>query len=340
MNARHVALLTGLAALAVALAWILGGRGSDGDGPAREASLLPALQEAVNDVTAITIQPGDEESFRIERSDGAWVVPGRHGYRADAGAVRRLVLRLAQARILETKTANPALYDRLGVADPGDGEGAGIGVLLEGVAGIAPVVVGDRESPGGRGTYVRRADEATAWLVDQVITVETADIDWLDREIMDVPAEEVKALEIRHPDGEVLAVQRDGDSGQLVLARLPEGRELSGPTAPAALARALAGLRLEDVRPAAGLEAADEPVTALFTLSDGTVITAQTRALEGTPWTVFAVEPGADDDGEAAVDASVLATRVSGWAYALPAWKAEQLTRRTEDLLKPLPETE
>ncbi|MEJ2521298.1 MAG: DUF4340 domain-containing protein [Gammaproteobacteria bacterium] len=337
MTARHVALLAGLAALAVVLAWALGRTGGGADS-SRDMRLLPQLQEAVNDVAGIVIEPAGEDSFRVSRESHAWVAPGLLGYRADAGQVRRLVLRLAEARILETKTANPALYARLGVGDPAAGDGAGTRVTLEGVPGLAPVIIGDRESPGGRGTYVRRSGEDTAWLVDQMITVESAPLDWLDRDVMDVPADEVMALEIRHPGGGTLSVQRDPDSGQLVLASLPEGRQLSGPTAPAALARALAGLRLDDVRPAAEVESEGDPVVARFTLSDSTVIEARTRTIDETPWTIFEVRPGGGDSGATATAA--LQGRVSGWAYALPAWKAEQLTRRTEDLLKPLPETD
>lgn len=332
MRPAHVLALAGVAVLAIVLAFALGGNRQSGPGGDR---LLPALEGAVNDVDALVIQPAGGPAIRIERGEAAWTVPAHHGYPADAGKVRRLVLALADALVVETKTSNPDYYDRLGVGDASESGTGGTAVSLEGVDGARAVIVGNRESQGGRGTYVRVAGEPAARLVDQAIVVETGSLDWLDREVMDVPAGRVSAIEISHPDGDRVGIARDA-GGSLGLLQVPEGREVSGPTAADALARALAALRFDDVRPAKGSESSDEAVTARFTLDDGTVIEAASRGGQEETWTTFTVVPGevSDEPGSA----SRLAARVDGWAYRLPAWKAEQLVRRLDDLLKPLAE--
>ena len=46
-----------------------------------------------------------------------WTVAERDNYPADTGRLRKLLLELAEARLLEEKTSNPELYDRLKVED-------------------------------------------------------------------------------------------------------------------------------------------------------------------------------------------------------------------------------
>jgi len=328
MKPAQVLALAGVAVFAIVLAFALGGNRQADPGGDR---LLPALEGAVNDVDALVIQPGGAPAIRIERGEAAWTVPAHHRYPADAGKVRRLVLALADARVLETKTSNPDFYARLGVEDASESGGGGAAVSLEGVDGTQTVIVGNREIQGDRGTYVRIAGEPAARLVDQAIVVETASLDWLDREVMDVPAARVSAIEISHPDGDRVSIARD-EAGTLALASVP----VSGPTAADALARALAALRFDDVQPASGLAVGDEPVTARFTLDDGTVIEAASHGPADATWTTFTVIPAevSDEPGSA----TRLAARVEGWAYRLPAWKAEQLARRLDDLLKPRPD--
>lgn len=336
MKAAHVLLLAGLAALAILVAFALGSHRS---GPPAGDLLLPGLAGSVNEVTGVAVAPGDGEPFRVVRGATAWTVPGRHDYPADAGIVRRLVLALAEARIVETKTSRPELHSRLGLAETGDGSGTV--VTLEGIGESATVVVGEREAPGGRGTYVRRQGEDTALLVDQAITVETDQDQWLDQEVMDVPAGAVDSIEITHPDGDQVTIRR-GEDGRLALARIPEGREVSGPTAADALGRALAALRFDDVRPSGEDDAGAGPVVAVFTLSDGTLVEATSRRLGEETWTRFSVTPAAPPEAAEPNDgpgsAVRLAVRLRGWTYRLPAWKAEQLTRRLDDLLRPLPQ--
>jgi hypothetical protein len=342
MRARTLALLALVTFAAALFAWALQrepGPGAPGQ------PLLPQLASQLNDVTAIVLEPAGGDAFRLERTEDSWRTPEKHGYRVDPGQVRRLLVRLADARIVETKTANPALHDRLGVEDLDGRPGSGVRLGLEGPAAAVPLLIGQRETRGLRGTYVRRGDEATALLVDQDLQPEREALDWLERDVLDIPPEEIEALEIVRPDGETLDIDRD-ELGIFRIARLPEGYRPSGPTAADAMGRVLSGLRLDDVRPLEGWAPEDPPSIATFRLRDGLVIEARSweslRPESGaTFWTAFSARHAPAGDDAPAADAvseraAELNERLGAWLYRLPAWKHEQLTRRRADLLLPL----
>jgi hypothetical protein len=325
------ALLAGI--LAVALQREPGGQAEAG------LLVLPELGAALPGVVAVEFLPAGREAFRLERGETGWHAPARGSYPANAGELRRLLLRLAEARVLATKTSNPELYDRLGV-ELEDGEpGSGILLRLEGATPLPALVIGQRETRGLQGTYLRRLDDPAAVLVDQDLQPHREPVDWLERELLDIGPEQVKSLEIVRPDGEILRIDRD-ELDIFRIANLPEGRQPSGPTAAEASARALAGLRLDDVRPLLGWEPGTSPTVARFVLTDGMIIEARSwqslSPAEGmASWVALSARAPESSYGEAAARAQEFNERLGQWRFRLPAWKHEQLTRQLDDLLAP-----
>ena len=342
MRSRTLALLALVTLVAALFAWALQ---REPDPAAPGQPLLPPLATRLNEVTAIVLEPAGGDPFRLERTGDGWRTPAKHGHRVDAAQVRRLLVRLADARVIETKTSNPALHDRLGVEEIDGRPGSGVRLRLEGAAAGAPLLIGQRETRGLRGTFVRRSDEATALLVDQDLQPEREALDWLERDVLDIPPEEIASLQIARPDGETLDIDRD-EFGIFRITRLPEGYRPSGPTAADSMGRTLSALRLDDVRPLAGWAPEDEPTVATFRLRDGLVIEARSweslsPAGGATFWTAFSARHAPAGDDTPAADAVVeraqaLNERLGPWLYRLPAWKHEQLTRRGADLLVPL----
>ena len=72
---------------------------------------------ALNDVDASrSRRPAARRSPRSNSPPNSWIVAGRRpATRADVTKLRQNLRALAEAKILETKTANPAFYDKLGV---------------------------------------------------------------------------------------------------------------------------------------------------------------------------------------------------------------------------------
>jgi hypothetical protein len=155
-----------VAAVAAIIATMLLDRSSAPDSTVVDGGLLyPNLKSQLNGIERLEVSgAGPEDPIALERSDSGWVVLQKAGYAADAGKIRQLLLRLAEASIVEAKTANPDLYARLAVADLDAPEGAGT-LLTIGPPADIRVVVGERDARAG-GTYVRRAGEAQSYLVD------------------------------------------------------------------------------------------------------------------------------------------------------------------------------
>lgn len=333
MRPRTLLLLVAATLAAAMLAWLL--QRTPGEAGAG-ALLLPGLAQDLNSVSMLVVEPAGTEEFHIERGAEGWQVPARDGYPADPAMVARLVRRLAEARVIEPKTSNPTLHDRLGVELMDGRPGSGVLLTLEGVAGLPRLVIGQSETRGLRGTYVRRAGEPLALLVDQDLQPGRAPLDWLQREVLDIAPEAIASIEIVQADGVLLQVDRD-ELGIFRIASLPEGRQPSGPTAAEALGRALTDLRLDEVRSASGWSAGDPDAVARFQLADGRLVEARTwrgseTADDSGPWVALSVE-GEDPSGILPAGGDL-----SRWLFRFPAWKHEQLARRLEDLLAPAAE--
>ncbi len=129
MSQRNVLILLATVVVLVALV-LFGQRGSSG-GSGSGTLLAPALEAALNDIERVTITKANNETVvTLERTPEGWVATNKNGYAADVGKLRQGLRALAEAKILEQKTANPELYSHLGVEDVGGDKAAGLAVAL------------------------------------------------------------------------------------------------------------------------------------------------------------------------------------------------------------------
>jgi hypothetical protein len=325
MNTRHVGVL---AAIVVGLVILLFALQTDDTGTAGSGErLLPGLETAANGLTRIRIDgPGGDVTLR--RGDGGWVIEERGGYPADIDTLRSIVLALAEARIVEQKTADPANYGRLGVGDPAEG-GDGDKVMLESEGASFAVILGDPARDDFR--YARVAGDARSVLIDRNPVLPDDVAGWLDDDLLDIDAGRVRRVTIRHDDGETIVIEKEDETQDaFTVLDVPEDRELQYASVADPVAGVLADLKLEDVR-RAPVEPGEADTTAVFETFDGTTVTVTVDDWVG----------GGDDAGElswvrfsAAPDIDGLNERTAGWEYRLPAYKRTQLVRRWEDLLK------
>lgn len=348
MSRRALAgLLGSLAALAIVVGFaMLGGRGA----ARNEALLLPELKSQLNDIRRVVITgPGNQPIATLERGAELWTVAERNNYPADVGRLRKNLLALAEARIVEEKTSNPEFYERLGVQDLADEGAGGVQLTLAAEQELASVIIGQAPSGSSDYSYARRAAEPTSWLIAGQFDLPKTGGEWLDRSLTDIPAERIESVTISHPGQGTLRLSRparapasspdeaaDSAASDSVLDfevdGIPAGRELRYPGVTNSIAVALAELQLEDVttRDALGSEPV-KPVVARFVTTDGLVVEASAWKLaDGTRITFLA-----SGEGEAGKEADALNARLGGWVYTLPAYKTEQFTRRLTDLLAP-----
>ncbi len=345
MNRRALAWLVGvLAVLAVLAGVALRGQrdATPADGP-----FLPALKDELNEVSRIDITgPGGATIATLERGADRWTVAGRNNYPADVGRIRKNLLALAEARIVEEKTSNPEFYARLGVQDVSSASAGGVQLTITGGKEPIDLIVGLAQ-PGAQDlTYVRRAGEPGSWLISAQLDLARTGGEWLDRALTNIPAERIQSVTIDHPGVETLRIARApgadkpaAEAGatpdgivEFRVADVPAGRALSYPGVANGVASTLADLQLEDVQTRDALGAnPGKPVVARFVTTDGLTVEASAwRLPDGTRVTF-----NATGRGDAEKEATALNARLGGWVYTLPSYKTEQLTRRLQELLAP-----
>ncbi|MEM7754251.1 MAG: DUF4340 domain-containing protein [Planctomycetota bacterium] len=338
-NAKLFRMIVGAATALFIAAAFLNRQGSRPVRTEAPQTLVAGLEARAGDITRIEITTPDG-SLELVRTESRWTLPSKDGYPVDLEAVRTLVAGLASLEIIDQKTANPDNHGRLGLAvptDPGsDTEPAmaqaptRVRLLAADGSAVADVIVGNRAPTG---VFVRTADDDQTWLADSAPETSIDPADWFDQRPVQVERDQVRTVTLTHPDGEVVRIVKNEDTFEL--AELPEGTEPVGPWQAGQPGGALAFLTVEDVRATDAIGFDDtEQVVVQYELvgedadaAEQPTLTVRVAEIEGTPWATFAAAgPGADD-----VNAIT-----EGWAYAIPAFTRDSLTRRIADLTQPI----
>ena len=288
MNYRTVA---GLAAALVVVGALALFSQYDPRPPAPGGGLwLPGLGEELEQVTRMTVTgAGNEPVATLERGeDGGWTIAEKAGYPADVEKVHHTLISLAEARVVEAKTANPDFHDRLGVEGIEDDGAGGVAIALTGTDSPVNVIVGDTEG-ASQGPYVREADQTRSFLIDRNPEVGSDTTDWLATEILAIPGARVARVTVAHPDGEVVNVFKDDpEQSNFDVDAIPEDRELQYASIANVMGTVLSNLRLQDVEPLADTEV---PVTVTeFLTFDGLAVTAESFERGDEAWVAFRAE--------------------------------------------------
>ena len=372
-GARAVLILAALTLVAVG-AVLFVERGPDTTEPG-DAIVFPALLERVNAVARVRVT-GNEGAFTLARDGDAWVVEEKERYPADPDRVHKLLIGAAGMKRVEPKTSNPERYPKLWLEDPSGEDARSVRFALEDASGsvLASWVLGDRrpsKSDASRTElYIRVAGDPLAWLVEGSVPGGRHVIDWLDRRVARIDRERLRAAEVSHADGAVVAVSKSlpADS-DFVLRDIPAGREADSQYRINDIGRFLEDLRFEDVAPASSLDFAGSVDKRVQVVTfDGLLVRLDSVMRDGDAWVRLRAEvdealvetPGADatasDDesgaasGEAPealrpldevrAEAERLNARWQGWAYELPSFKRDYIAKRMDELTRAIEETD
>ncbi len=266
------------------------------------AAVVPGLQAALNDIERVTVaKAGGETVATLERNGDAWVVVEKAGYGADVGKLRQGLRTLAEAHVLEAKTANPAFYDKLGVEDVAQANASGVAVTVTAPGkDFGALILGN--AVGTKQRYARRASEAQSSLLDRNPDFPKNTSQWLDAGIVDVRPERIQRVTIKHADGETVTISKaapppsDLTQGTVLnfdVAGIPAGRELLYPGVANVIGGSLRELNLEDVERADGA-APERPVQVEFATFDGLVVKAIGTSRGEEDWVTFEARVDAD----------------------------------------------
>lgn len=184
-------------------------------------------------------------------------------------------------------------------------------------------------SARGDSHYARVPGQATSYLVDRNPPIPQSPGDWLKPDILDISASRVKRMSVAHADGETIVIEKtDEAQTDYDVVGIPEGRELTYATLGNAMAGALAGLQLDDVR-----KRVHAPAETSVTVDtwDGLTVSAEIVTVDEATWMSFAAT-GADSEN--ADEAAAINERLSGWQYRVADHKKNLMVRRWDDILK------
>lgn len=277
MNAKTLILMAGGTALLGGAALLMDSNRGGAAASDATSALVPELAERADDVSRIELVSGSG-TLTLGRTESGWGLAARGGYPVEADKVRTLLAAYARADRLEPKTKNPDRYPDLGLADV-DAEGsnssrirllAGEGDLL------GDVVVGKRRPTGAAAYYARIPGEAQTWLASGELRLATTRREWIDTNVAKIERKRVVGVEVTHPDGEVVTLERLEEADEnLSLVNVPDGMVPSSDWITSRFGTALEFLTLEDIEPRA--KRAGERTRSVFRTRDGLVLEFRTQ---------------------------------------------------------------
>ncbi|MGI9464153.1 MAG: DUF4340 domain-containing protein, partial [Aestuariivirgaceae bacterium] len=179
--------------------------------------------------------------------------------------------------------------------------------------------------------YVRLAGDQQSWLVRGSVAAGGELKDWVDTTVMQINTGNVKQVEFRKGDGEVLALTKAGkdDKGndRFEIQGLPEGVKPKDELAVRYGATDLANVEFVDVRKA-GRQVSSTGQVVLET-DAGMKVTYQVIEDGGQTWLrVAVIEKGSETD-----EADKIVQRTDGWEFAVADYKAKQFKKTLADFL-------
>ncbi|MGA9026340.1 MAG: DUF4340 domain-containing protein [Steroidobacteraceae bacterium] len=288
----------------------------------RGAPLLPGLGAELESVTGITLRKG-AATVSLQRSADHWTVAERSGYPADVAKLRKLLLSLGDATVVEEKTSDPAKYALIGVEDVSAAGSTGTEITVIANDGKHPLIVG---KPSGDGSFVRRSGEAASYLIKPALSAEAEPRYWIDALLLDVATSAIQKIAVTPPTGPPYAIHRlASGADNFALDAVPPGRSALDPRSVGPSPLAYGGLTADDVAPAAGIGFG--PTTATLTLTDGDVITLRGAVSGDKHWLEVKTTKNA------ALDA-----KTQGRAFEIAAYRYDAIFRPLEQLLQPKPD--
>jgi hypothetical protein len=321
-------------------------------GKAAGAKLFPTLVSDASQIATIDVRQGDN-TMVLERAGGSWGLKNRGNYPADPSKVRTLLVGLAEADLIESKTRRPDRYAALELEDPADKSAKSRIVRLLGAKGnvIGEVVIGKKRQDllgtGKAGTYVRKPGDPQTWLANAELDASAATKDWLKTSVYTTDAAKISRVTIEIPGEQPLRIERqvapakdakdakqsipDTSAAKLQFAGFPPAdKKLKDAGAAESIARALASIDMDDVRKLDAVPAAAGVSTVRIESADGPATTLRLRKDGDAHWLSIA----ATGEGEAKKTADEINQRTQGWEFKIPAAKADSILKKRADLLE------
>jgi Domain of unknown function (DUF4340) len=332
MNMKHLTTLAALAAVSVATtAWVLRTSAPTVASDRHGETVIPALLTKANDITGLSVHEGTD-TLAIERRGNRFVASDS-GYPVKTDAVRDVIGSTAELSFEESRTADPARYGDLGLADPG-AKGAGKEITLRTASGdLASFVVGNRDStvggPAG-GVFIRLKGQPQTFLARGNVQLPTSRTDWFVGIDLDVKRNEVKKVELAGGGRDSVTASANPDKpGELVLADVPEQRT-ADTFKVSRLATLPESFTFQDVRKAT--KPADDARRMVVDADEGLHIVFTSLGDISQGWVQITAEASSDANDAAKDKAKLITSKVAGYDFRVSSTEAEILGWTIADL--------
>lgn len=295
--------------------------------------LMAEVLPHANSINKIVITgAGNHTIVTLNKHGSSWKIHERDDYKANISQIRRLVVSLLEASIVEEKTSNPELYTRLGVEDISLDDAQGAQVTLHYGEQSVSLIVGKPGPQLNKNRYVRKTNEITSWLVDRKIDVKHDLTYWLEKDLFSVePHEIVKVTIIAEKSSPMIIVHQHDendseDSSHFKVTNLTDSNAYVVDAELQQITNALSSFQLLDV--AEEKLVADRPVSLniQYQLSDGTIVALQAYDLDGEHYASINVNGPADF-------VSSIKPRTKGRVFKLPNVTYDAMFKKEEDVL-------
>lgn len=309
----------------------------------------PTLAARAGDVSRVAVQRAEGSSVgtvTLERTGDGWILKERDGYPVRTDLVRKLLFDLGQIELIERKTADADRASRLELRDVGTKGSKAARVVVTAANGdtLVDLHVGKRReslSGGKPMVYVRRSGEAQTYLAEGELDLRGGPVQWLLREIVNIPKATIATATLTSPQGATLRLERAGEDFKII--GLPADRKVNSQYSVNNAATVIDKLLFDDVRSAKGLDFGTGQGGAVFTTTDGLTVTlefapdpaATGQPTDPQPWLRAGIRIASDATEDAKSLGEAARARTEGWAYRASSYDLERLRATLESLTKP-----
>lgn len=235
-------------------------------------NIFAGIAQNLDGINHVTLQQGDKKLELKKNDNGSWALSNKNNYPANNAMVQKLLITMSDAKMIEAKTNNPALYTDVDIDEPSVKNKAML-VQLNADKKEWSYIFGKMiYLPRTYQYFVRPTNDTQSWAVTIATPIALDTPLWIDRTFLSIREDDIQSV-IFYPTTHAVEVERvaDGQHFQWVRGKI-SAPNVSADSIASSAAMLLSGNFLQDV----GLDKTIEKLTPLFmvTTKDGLVITA------------------------------------------------------------------
>ncbi len=282
------------------------------------------------------ISAGNTVVIDAQKKDGQWIMVNLDNYPVDSSKISTLVNELAQASIVEKKTAKAEKLHKLGLRDISNDDSAATAISLIADGSEYQILLGSYPSGSNNARYVRYQNNTQSYEIDRRIDTPNFVNNWIERKLYSgFSFTDIKQItrQATHNSADNFIVEKETkETPHFSLPSLPEGKQYIRDGIFDELSNAIAGFRFDaPVYVNKPLWQEAEVVTITFSLFNG--LTRQMDFTKsGDDYWLKVSASGSDDVSKTL--AEEFNNKASAWQYKIPEFSYEGFTKSMDNYIE------